>query len=100
MAHHSSNASRQSACNSSGWSHLWTRPVVWTQWQQSWVRDGAVSQVRRLVEHAGAVVRNLKRTRIGSYRLDHQLGIGKFRQLKPLQAEAVLKAPVQELGYV
>ena len=48
-------------------------------------------QVRRLVEHAGAVVRNLRRTRIGSYRLDHQLGVGKFRQLKPQQAEAVFK---------
>ena len=47
--------------------------------------------MRRLVEHAGAVVRNLRRTRIGSYRLDHQLGVGKFRQLKPQQAEAVFK---------
>ena len=50
-------------------------------------------QVRRLLEHAGAEVQNLKRVRIGSFALDRLLGVGKFRLLKPKQAEAVLQEP-------
>ncbi|CAI5981021.1 unnamed protein product [Closterium sp. NIES-64] len=55
------------------------------------VAEGRNREVRRLAEAAGLEVLGLKRVRIGSLRLPRDLGVGKYKALKSIDVERLLK---------
>ena len=46
--------------------------------------------MRNLVSNAGLEVTTLRRLRVGGYRMPRNLGIGEFRELKPLETRRIL----------
>ncbi|CAI7735539.1 unnamed protein product [Closterium sp. NIES-54] len=58
------------------------------------VAEGRNREVRRLAEAAGLEVLGLKRVRIGSLRLPRDLGVGKYKALKAVDVERLLKEKI------
>lgn len=46
--------------------------------------------MRRLAEHAGVNVASLKRVRIGAFKMPYSLKVGRYQELSPQEAKAVL----------
>lgn len=57
------------------------------RWYSLSARGASGRDVRRLLEHAGAVVSRVLRTRLGSVALDRTLARGQFRKLAPDELE-------------
>jgi 23S rRNA pseudouridine2605 synthase len=62
------------------------------RWYSLSTRGASGKDVRRLFEHAGAVVSRVLRTRLGPVALDRSLARGRFRKLAPREIERLREA--------